>query len=131
MKGIKISFNNGEALIDTDNYVENFDATVQNALVNIATRAGTDRIYADKGTSILSRAVAGKIVGMNEANHQSQLAALDTLYFSRKHETSTDSSVKLGAVAMKPVTYDGASLKLNVAFTDLAISRTVGIETTL
>lgn len=131
MRGIKINFSDGVAVIDPTAHVAGFDATVQNALVNIATRNGTDRIYADKGTSILARAVEGKIVGMNEANHQAQLAALDTLYFSRKHETSADSKIKLGAVAMKPVTYDGDSLKLNVAFTDLAISRTVGTETTL
>jgi hypothetical protein len=132
MQGLKILFDTKDNIsIDPNASLSDFDATIQNALVNIGTRNGTDRIYPDKGTTILTEATSGKIVGFNAANHVSQLAALDTLFFSREYETSETLTVRLGSVAMEPVTYDGSKLKLQVAFTDQANSRTVGTITNL
>lgn len=131
MRGLKINFDKGQISIDTNACVTNFDATVQNALVNIATRKGTDRIFPDKGTSILKNAVAGVIVGMNDANHEAQAAAIHTLFFSRKWDTTGDNTLKLGSVKMRPITYDGRTLVINAAFTDVAKTRTVGTITTL
>lgn len=131
MEGLKINFIKDDISISTDSKVSGFDATIQNALVNIGTRAGTDRIYPGKGTSILDRAVEGKIVGFNAANHESQLAALDTLFFSREYETSDVNEIKLGSVAMAPLSYDGNKLRIEASFTDLANSRTVGTVTNL
>lgn len=53
MEGIKINFLNGDIYIEPTEKVTGFDTTVQNALVNIGTRQGTDRIYSSKGTAIL------------------------------------------------------------------------------
>lgn len=132
MQGLKIIFTDKDNIsIDPNASVSDFDATIQNALVNIGTRNGTDRIYTDKGTTILTEATNGKIVGFNTANHVSQLAALDTLFFSREYETSDVLTTRLSAVSLEPVTYDGNKLKLQVAFTDQANSRTVGITTNL
>jgi hypothetical protein len=131
MEGIKINFLNGDIFISPDEKVTGFDATIQNALVNIGTRKGTDRTYPSKGTSILKRAVEGKIVGLNVANHESQIAAIDTLFFSREYETSIDSNVKLGKVFMDTLSYDGAKLKLNTAFTNFSETITKGTVTIL
>ena len=131
MEGLKINFIKDNISIATESKISDFDATVQNALVNIGTRAGTDRIYTDKGTSILDRAVEGKIVGFNAANHESQLASIDTLFFSREYETSDSDAIKLGNVVMAPLTYDGNKLTIEAAFTNLSNSLTVGTVTNL
>jgi hypothetical protein len=131
MEGISINFLNGNIFIDTDKKVEGFNATVQNALVNIGTRRGTDRIYPEKGTEILQNAVQGKIVGLNVANHEAQLAAIDTLFFSREHETTTDDNVKLGQVFMDTITYEGTKLKIESGFTNFSQTSSVGTITLL
>jgi hypothetical protein len=120
MEGLKVNFTKDDISINTGSKVSDFDATVQNALVNIGTREGTDKIFAGKGTRILDRAVEGKIVGFNAANHESQLAAVDTLFFSREYETSASDAIKLGNVAMAPLTYDGNKLTIEAAFTNLS-----------
>ena len=131
MEGIKVNFLNGEIYIEPNEKVIGFDTTLQNALVNIGTRQGTDRIYADKGTVILKSAVEGKIVGLNVANHEAQIAAIDTLFFSREYETSTDLNIRLGNVFMDPLSYDGAKLRINSAFTNFSQTITKGTVTIL
>lgn len=126
MKGLKIIFEKGNARIDTAQSVTDFDSTVQNAMVTISTQRGSSRIFPSKGTRILKNSLEGKIYGMTRANHEAQAAGLQTLFFSREYETSGDATVKLGRVYLYPVSYEGNSLKLNAAFTDLAQSRTVG-----
>lgn len=131
MEGLKVNFLNGDIYIEPEAKVTDFDATVQNALANIGTRQGTDRIYPSKGTNILKRAVEGKIVGLNVANHEAQLAAINTLFFSREYETSTNLSVKLGKVFMDTLSYDGAKLRINSAFTNFSETITKGTVTLL
>lgn len=131
MEGIKVNFLNGEIYMDPNEKVIGFDATVQNALVNIGTRQGTDRTYSGKGTNVLKSAAEGKIVGMNVANHESQLAAIDTLFFSREFETSSDLTIRLGKVFMDPLSYDGAKLRINSAFTNFPETITKGTVTIL
>lgn len=129
MEGLKINFENGNIHIDTDTKVTGFDATIQNGLVNIGTRNGTDRIYPNKGTIILKSAVEGKIVGLNVANHEAQIAALDTLFFSREYETTDDPSVKLGKVFLDTLSYDGTKLRINAAFVNFTETITKGTVT--
>ena len=131
MEGLKVNFLNGEIYIEPEAKVTDFDATVQNALANIGTRQGTDRIYPSKGTNILKSAVEGKIAGLNVANHEAQLAAINTLFFSREYETSTNLSVKLGKVFMDTLSYDGAKLRINSAFTNFSETITKGTVTLL
>lgn len=131
MVGLKLNFAPGEVTIDTNSKVTDFDATIQNALVNIATRSGTDKIYPSKGTELLKRALEGRIVGLNSANHEAQVAAVSTLFFSREYETDLNVNVRLGRVNLSPITYENGLLKLAASFTDQAQSRTVGTTTLL
>lgn len=131
MKGLKILLSKNDTVIDLNNSVSGFDATVQNALVNIATQSGSDYIYADKGTELLKNAVTGKIVGWNDANHEAQAAGITTLFFSRAQDGTAVDTERLGAVNMAPVTYTEGTLTISASFTDLAGSRTLGTTTIL
>jgi hypothetical protein len=131
MEGLRISFEKSNVALAVTGSSTGFDCTIQNALTNIGTRKGTDHMYSNKGTDILLRAVQGKIVGMNDANHEAQIAAIDTLFFSRDYETSASGTIVLGAVTMQPLTYDGNALITTTSFTDLDQTRTVGTATIL
>jgi hypothetical protein len=131
MEGLKIIFNKNNVYLDAASSVTGFNCTVQNALANIATRVGTDKIYTEKGTDILLSAVSGKIVGMNDANHEAQAASINSLFFSREYETSSDDAIRLGSVSIEPISYSGESLLLNTSFTDVAQTATVGTTTIL
>ena len=131
MKGLKIDFTSGANVINTTSTVDGLDATIQNALVNVATRIKSDAVFPNKCTSLLLKALAGKIVGINDAIHESQIAAIDTLFFSRDYDIKEPTTTRLGDIKMEPVTYDGKFLFITAAFTDQAKTRTVGTTTAL
>ena len=131
MKGLKIEFTSGANSINTTTSVSDLDATIQNALVNVATRVASDAIFPEKGTSLLLNALRGKIVGINDAVHESQIAAINTLFFSRDYDINEPTTTRLGDIKMEPITYDGRFLFITAAFTDQAKTRTVGTTTAL
>lgn len=128
MEGIKIQFDKGEAIL-LEEKVEDFDTTVQNSMVNIGTTKNTDKIYPDKGTSILTRATQGIIADSNEANSEAVIASLDTLFFVRANDPADKPDIKLGKVALEPVDYDGIFLKINASFQNLEETKKVGTTT--
>lgn len=131
MKGLKVNFNSDGITIDTEASVDGLEATIQNALLNIATRKGTDKVFPNKGTDLLHSAVTGKIVGINDANHVSQFAALDTLFFIRQFDITQPSNTRIGKIFMQPVSYNGHRLLINATFTDIDGTRTVGTSTSI
>lgn len=83
MKDIKVIFDGpyGKTRLDLTNYVEGKDLTVQKVLINIPTFKGSDKLYPDKGTSLLQQFIGAVVVNKNAAQHIANFAALDTIYF--------------------------------------------------
>jgi len=131
MKGLKINLNSGNTYIEVDSSVSGLDSTIQNALVNIGTINGSDYIYTDKGTKLLKTGLEGKIVGFSEANHESNMAAIDTLFFSRSQDIGATSTERIGQIKLTPVDYKDNKLSVNASFTDIANTRTVGTNISL
>lgn len=90
MRGIKILFQDGGPVFDLENPVKDFDATVQNALVNTGTRLNSDAVYPDRGTELMKDAAAGRMVNLTSANHMANFAALRTLAFIQKTEKQSN-----------------------------------------
>jgi hypothetical protein len=127
---VKITFSSDGALFDFSRAVEDRDAIIQNSMINIGTLAGSDKVYPDKGTSLFSSAVRGRLVNGNAAAHASNFAAVDTLFFERKYLDPTCPDL-LTKVSLKPATFDGRQLTVNAAF-QFDDGTTVGsINTTL
>lgn len=84
MRGVKLSFTEHGADFDWSAPARDFDAVVQNALVNVGTELGSDPIFPSRGTSLLLDAVRGKMVNTIWAMHTANFAALATLAFSRQ-----------------------------------------------
>ena len=83
MRGIRIIFGDTGPTFDLEQFTLNFASTVQNALVNVGTRVGSDPIFAERGTGILDAAVKGALISSVWATHYANFAALETLSFSR------------------------------------------------
>lgn len=79
--GIEFS-NAGESpRISMDAKAEGADADLQCVVVNVMTRAGSDRAFPERGTSLSERVVRGEVFDSNQATHAANFAALDTRVF--------------------------------------------------
>ena len=126
MQGIRLSFSATGCSFDFSSPITNsFNSIVQNALVNIATGQGTDKIFPAKGTTLYSQALSGVIVDINTATHVSAFASVDTLFFSSSQKVPSDTEVLVG-VEIAPVSITGGHLSTEVQFTS-SLGNVVGI----
>jgi hypothetical protein len=86
MRGVTINFFGVAPVFDFTDTVKNFDATVQNALVNLGTNIGSDPLYPDRGTYIMKDALQGAMINLQGANHSANFAAMHTMVFSKATE---------------------------------------------
>lgn len=86
MRGIRISFDEGGPKFNFGSVVKDFDATVQNALVNVGTDRGSDPVFADRGTDLKIDGAQGRMATLIWANHSSNYAALRTLSFVQQND---------------------------------------------
>ena len=114
MKGIRVNFSEDGASIDFNSTVNNFYSLVQNAVVNVGTKSGTDAVYPDKGTSFFDNAVKSGINTLLEASHSSNFAADETMAFYQKtNETKIES--QLSVFRLQPAAFvQGEKLEVNV-----------------
>lgn len=92
MIGIGIKFQDSGGVFDYQTPVVEFAATVQNAMVNLGTRQGSDPIYPDRGTRLWEDAVRGRMVNLAWANHSANFAALHTLAFIQNTEAASNAN---------------------------------------
>ena len=91
MRSIPIEFGDAGARFNLDLPVlADFDTTVQNALVNLGTRMGSDWIYSDRGTDLQAQGARGQMLDPQWATHSANFAALETVAFSRSTAQTTD-----------------------------------------
>lgn len=105
MKGLKLDITTpGGCVVDPSGYVEGLGCTVQNAMVNLGTDRGTDRVLSDKGTDLLKTAVSSGLPSRNLAQHIANFASIDTLFFSRAADRVTDGD-SLQGITLVPDTF--------------------------
>ncbi len=122
MTGVQIDFISVPVLGSAS--VSGFQCVVQNALVNIGTRQGTDPVYDTRGTNLQKDAAYGRLIDLNSAQHSSNFAALDTLSFSRDTEGGDPSG--LAQVNLAPAEFSGNGLSLEAKFLSID-GKSVGI----
>jgi hypothetical protein len=115
-KSLEIIFEpGGEIRLELDRAVEGFSATAQNALVNLITDKGRDKIFPDRGTNLLQAALATGLSNRRAASHQANFAAADTLFFSRENELAPPED-KLARVSLVPSKLNLRVLELQATF---------------
>jgi hypothetical protein len=128
MRGVALIFGEAGPTFGTAAVV-GFEATVQNALVNLGTRQGTDPLYPERGTTLQKDASAGKLVELNSAQHASNFAASDTLFFLRDFDAVGDPDA-ISELKLAPANSDQKSLLLEATFLS-ADGRVLGLAATL
>lgn len=88
MRGVRINFNEGS--FDFGAPARDFETSVQNALVNVATDLGSDPLYPDRGTNLLLDGVSGRLINNAWANHSANFAAVQTLVFAQQVDDQAD-----------------------------------------
>jgi hypothetical protein len=128
MKSLKLDFNgvNGTT-IDLVTPLTDFACTMQNALVNLGCIAGSDSLYPNRGTALLTAGLRGILVDINAANHASNFAAIATLSFIQSTEYSDAAETLVGLVVM-PSLFNGTKLVVDTQFTT-SLGNTYGILT--
>ena len=129
MRTLRLLFSKAGASFDLVPLEGDFECSVQNALVNLGSVQGGDKVFPDKGTDLLKTAVSGALFDLNSANHASNYAALDTLAFSKAADYQ-DNPEPITGMTLKPATFTGGVLTLDVKFTS-SRGRTSGVITTL
>lgn len=115
-KDIRILFDGDNTGFDFSEPVLDFESIIQDALVNTATIRGSDPIYEDRGTNLLSEAVKGNLIDINSAIHASNFASIDTLLFMRQTEDNLTNPLRLSMYELQPVNFTYSGLQLNATF---------------
>jgi flavodoxin len=129
-KSLKIVFEAGGASLKLDETVEGFEAVTQNGLVNIATEQGSDSGDSKRGTNLLRNALQGRVADLLSAQHISNLAAINTLFYLRKSDETDTTEERVENLALQPFEYDGTQLRINALFTGSNGSK-LGVDVTL
>ena len=119
MKGLALVFNKTGCDLNPNAVVQGFQAVVQNGMVNIGTAKGSDPLYADRGTDLLKSATSGIIISDNAASHVANIASVDTLFFCRETDPSTDPD-KLASVGLLVSLFSANLLELEASFVSLS-----------
>lgn len=112
MRDIRIRFNGGEdTRLDLKHEVKGKRLYAQKYLVNTATTKGTDFIFPDRGTDLMTSAISGGAVDEISLGHIGNFAAIDTLYFCsyEEHAPVYNSQGYIRAYALLPKSYDNST----------------------
>lgn len=91
MNGIRLSFGEAGPVFDFRTPVREFYSTVQNALVNVGTSLGSDKVFVERGTDLKLDGAQGRMATKVWANHSANFAALRTLSFVQQNDQETNS----------------------------------------
>ena len=85
-KGLRINFQGATAKLDFEHPLEtDIDCLAQNSVVNAVSKAGTDSIYPEKGSDLVSRMMSGVAFNEVAAGHVANRTALKTRRFMNEN----------------------------------------------
>lgn len=114
MKGIRIHFDGQDnTVFDFRSAATDKELLAQQVLINIATTAGSDPVFPDRGTTLHQDAINGLAVNKTEASHIGNFAALDTKLFLRSTGAATEDGVTVARLNVDPINYDILSNKIS------------------
>ena len=110
MKGIRLNFNDkGKAIMDSELPIEDFDSTIQNVVVTVASEKNSDRIYPKKGSYIYNDAVKGGLFNIDAVHHACNFASLDVFNFFGSSMRS-DVEERINTLSLEPEVEEGSSV---------------------
>jgi len=106
-----------------------FATTIQNALVTLGTKRGSDPLYPDRGTTLQLDGMNGAMVNAVWTNHTANFAALLVLNFSQKTDIQSN-PFKMQTFALTSIDLEDQSVLLNI-YTTCVNGTTVGQQITM
>ena len=113
MRSIRVNFEAGGAVIDFNSEVDDFWPTVQNAVVFVASKSKSDKIYPKKGTDIHTDAVSGGVITSEIFARALQDVAVKALQFSNRTEDENNEH-ELSNFNLNLVGWHGSSASVTV-----------------
>jgi hypothetical protein len=114
MNATQLSFNglgNSFAIV-WDEIISGEAAELQRAVVNIETRAGSDLLVSDHGTTLIAAALSGAASNAVSAQHACNFAAIDTLFFLAT--TGYDDMPEMSDLTILPTLGSTSRLAINL-----------------
>jgi len=115
MRGLAIIFTENGAQLDTAKFVRQHGLKVQNALVNLGTGIGTDRVHPSRGTELAKKALSSGFRDIVESQHELNFATSASLFFERANEPMTE-KWSLAEIRAEPATLVGRFMTANMSF---------------
>lgn len=113
MKGIKINFNESGATLSLNEIVEDFNAINQDALVNLGTLPGTDKVNTERGSNLENLTIRGSSVfNLNSAVHAANISATETVDYIQNTEDILETE-ELLVMNLQPINFSINGLKIN------------------
>ena len=110
MKGIKLDLTGSVPRLDLGSPVSGRDGLLQNASVNFVVERGSDRVFPERGTRLLSQETLGLRIDSMGIRHLCGFAATDTLTFTKNF------SQEISEIRAIPMAYDEGRLKVDLGF---------------
>jgi len=102
MRGLKLNFKDGGAVIDFDSVGDQYSLTQQRAVVTFACSTKSDKIFPEKGSDILRKGVTNVIYDASSARREAAFISLDIFNFTKANNDVplTDPLTKLAFVPL-------------------------------
>jgi hypothetical protein len=98
MRGLRLDFkDSGKVSINFRTSIDDFDSTIQNAVVNVVTEKNSDSTYSKRGTSLKKDLLSGGML-TNNMYHICNFSAADTTTFTNVTSTSLEKIATLRLV---------------------------------
>lgn len=117
MYGVRLQFTSRGAAFDFSRPVKDFACTVQDAMVNLGTEAGSDPLFPDRGTYLLLDGVQGRMVNLQWANHAANFAATRTVTFLKSND-NPNNDFSLKKLKLSAAVFNVVQLELQLEATD-------------
>lgn len=128
MKTLKINFDSAGASFGNSS-VTGFSATAQACLVTLGCDKGSDPIFPTRGTNLRKAGASGALIDSNSAQHASNFAAVDVLFFVGKAGSPSDPD-NVSAVKLQAALLSGQALTIKSQFTSIG-GETIGTLATI
>lgn len=117
MKDLKVVFSGDNSYIDLFSTVEDKNLYEQKALINLVTENGSDKLYDNRGTTLLMDSIRGAVYNKAGTVHVCNFAALDTLFFMKdvEYQDVLGADFTLKDINMDIISYSNTTNTLNVS----------------
>jgi hypothetical protein len=130
MRGIRLDFSSSSgAYLDLGGVVEGFETIVQNAMVEVGQKSGSDIIYLEKGNQLQNKAASGGVSTFERLGSEVNLMSIQiTDFLNDTDDIDNEDKLMRLSLTVSEMDVDKARLKVEALSTN---GQQIGLEATL